>query len=102
MISDDEGEIRAGTQTIAWPWYVRCLAVMSVVSILAGPVGFFVLGGVGAFLTARRGPGLDAGIAFAAALACPLGCAMFRWWFRRWGQRRWPQPEPVAPSEGGL
>jgi hypothetical protein len=77
------------------------LAVAYVLSRLAGPGGFFLLGAVAAFLLARHGPGVAGGAAAVAALACPLGCAAFRRWFRRWGQRHWPEAEPGNEADGG-
>ena len=91
----------AGGQPISWPWYVRWLAVAYVLSMAAGPVGFFVLAGVAAFRIARHGLGGGAALAVAAALACFLACAAFRAWFRNWGRRHWPDAEPDAAADGG-
>lgn len=90
-----------GGRRIAWPWYVRVLAVAYVLSLVAGPAGFFALAALGSYLYVRDGLSWNrAAVAFMAALACPLGCAVFRQWFRNWGQRRWPQPETgEAPSQ---
>jgi hypothetical protein len=99
--SGDPAGNGAGGRLIPWPWYVRWLAVAYVVSRLVGPVGFFVLLGAAGFLIARDGPAWDgpAAAAVAAAWACPLGCAAFRWWFRGWGRRRWPGADPgTAPG----
>ncbi|CAN5294351.1 hypothetical protein BH10PLA2_BH10PLA2_11110 [soil metagenome] len=94
MLSDQDGEIDSRPQ--AWPRYVRVLAVAYVLSRFVGPVGFFLLGGVTAFAIARHGPGVEGAVVAAAALMCPAGCAIFRWWFRRWGQLRWPEVESEA------
>jgi hypothetical protein len=99
----DPVERDPGGRRVAWPWYVRWRAVAYVLSRIAGPVGFLVLGGVAAALAARHGltPDWGVGAAVAAALAWPAGCAAFRWRFRRWGQRRWPAAEPNgAPNTG--
>lgn len=97
-MSEDADTTEAGASgcQVSWPWYVRWLAVGYVLSLVAGPVGFFVLASVGGFLILREGPAWDgnASIAFVMALACPLGCAVYRQWFRSWGRRRWPQSEP--------
>lgn len=82
-------------QPIAWPWYVRWLAVAYVLSYLVGVVGFLVLSVTAAVLFARN-PRLDYWGVFTVttALACPAAGAAFRWWFRSWGRRRWPNPKP--------
>jgi hypothetical protein len=96
-------ESKAGGQSIAWPWYVRWLAVAYVLSMLAGPVGFLVLGGVAAYRISWGGAGFDrvAVVAVAAAWAWLLACGVFRWWFRGWGRRRWPDAEPGAATDPG-
>jgi hypothetical protein len=90
-------------RTVAWPWYVRWLAVAYVFSMLIGPVGFVVMGLVGGYLLARDGHGWNgaAALAFAAAVGCPLACATFRWWFRSWGKRHWPDGKPGGVSSSG-
>jgi hypothetical protein len=96
----DPVERETGDQPIAWPWYVRWLAVAYVLSYLVGIVTFLVLGVMAAVLAARQ-PGPDSGVVVtvAAAFACPAACAAFRWWFRSWGQRRWPTAKPDAESD---
>lgn len=91
----DETAIGGGSP-IAWPWYVRWLAVAYVFSILVGAAGFVVMLCVAGYLMALDGPAWDgpAIVAFAAAGACPLACAAYRWWFRSWGRRHWPNAEP--------
>jgi len=94
--ASDPVERETGGRPISWPWYVRWLAVAYVLSRFAGPVGFLVLCGVAGVLIARHGPRFDLAVVVtvAAAWACPAACAVFRWWFRRWGQRRWPDTGP--------
>jgi hypothetical protein len=98
----EAGERKMDGRPIAWPRYVRWLAVAYVLSQVAGPAGFFVLGGVAALLIARHGLRFDNGvpILLAAACACPAACAAFRWWFRRWGRRHWPPTDPAVSVEG--
>jgi hypothetical protein len=86
-----------------FPLWVRILAVAYVLSRAIGPVGFFALSAAACFVwvKGRELSGLVLGL-WLGGLACPLFCAAFRWWFRRLGQRRWPDPEPnAAPSRGG-
>src|SRR5262245_36797843 len=87
----DEGKNPGSRQ---YPRYVRILAVAYVLSLAVGPVGFFVLLSVAAFLKVRYGT-VDAKVlGFAlGAVGCPVFCAMFRTWFRNWGRRNWPAPE---------
>jgi cytochrome bd-type quinol oxidase subunit 1 len=86
----DEANAAAGGRD--FPRYVRLLAVAYVLSLMVGPVGFFILSIAAAFLWYQRDlsfDGLVLGL-WATALACPLLCATYRWWFRSWGRRRWP------------
>jgi uncharacterized membrane protein YbhN (UPF0104 family) len=83
-----------------FPLAVRILAVAYVVSWIVGPVGFFLLSGVGSFLWERRRQvdGLVLSLWLGGVLCLSL-CAAFRWWFRRWGRRRWPDVEAGAGSD---
>jgi hypothetical protein len=65
-------------------------------------LGFLVLGGVAAFIIARKGLTSSGLALLAAAWACPAACAAFRWWFREWGRRRWPdgKPDPAPDPDG--
>lgn len=99
VVESDTNE--TGSQPIAWPWYVRWLAVAYVLSMAAGPVGFLVMAAMAAFWISRHGLDGGAALAVAAAFACPLACAAFRAWFKSWGQRRWPNPKPGDAPDGG-
>jgi cytochrome bd-type quinol oxidase subunit 1 len=74
-----------------FPRYVRLLAVVYVLSRIIGPLGFLILSLVAGFLWYQRDLSLDGLVLglWLAALACPLLCAAFRWWFTRWGRRHW-------------
>ena len=89
-------ERETGRQPIAWPWYVRWLAVAYVLSYFFGVVGFLALSVAAAVLFAWH-PRLEFWGVFTVttACACPAACAAFRWWFRSWGQRRWPNAKPA-------
>jgi hypothetical protein len=86
-----------------FPRYVRHLAVAYVLSHFVGPAGFVVLGVIASMLALQRNWALDATVlgVWLAALACPLCCAAFRWWFRSWGRRHWPPAEPPAATSEG-
>src|SRR5215475_1685339 len=77
-----------------FPWWVRVLAVGHVLSRVAGPAGFVVLGGAAAWRWVKvhevDGWFLALGL---AGLACPALCAAFRGWFERWGRRNWPETD---------
>lgn len=86
----DESETEA-ERTPDFPRYVRILAVAYVLSNAVGFVGFVVLmisAGI-MFLTHGGFNAWVIGLTI-AALSSPLSCAIFRWWFKRWGERHWP------------
>lgn len=91
--TDTAGAEGRGGPPIAWPRYVRWLAVAYVLSLVVGPVGFFVTTCIAAVLYVRSGPAFTVPVVVAIAVAgsFPAGCAAFRWWFRNWGRRRWPE-----------
>ena len=99
----DSVEPAGEERPIAWPWYIRWLAVAHVLSRPAGFLGFLVLAGLAAVRIARRGPEFDAWTValVAAALACPAAGAVFRWWFTRWGQRHWPADDAAGSGRPG-
>lgn len=74
----------------SFPRYVRVLAVLHVLSLVIGPIGFFLLMAVAAYQYTRRG--FDATVVQLAimALACPGLCALYRRWFENWGRANWP------------
>ena len=74
-----------------FPFPVRALAVAHVLSLVVGPIGLIVLGGIGCVLYARRRE-VDDGILmlWATGVACPGACALYRRWFVNWGRRNWP------------
>lgn len=86
--------------TSDFPFYVRALAVAHVLSRIVGPLGFWILILVSGWLWWTRGKHVDwiviAGLA--AALACPLLCAVFRRCVTAWGRKYWPGEEESTPS----
>jgi hypothetical protein len=92
-------ERESGDQPIAWPWFVRWLAVAYFLSYLVGYLGLLVLGVTAALLIAWQPGDGRVVVTAAAAGGCCAACAVFRWWFRSWGQRRWPASKPVAESD---
>lgn len=74
-----------------FPLYVRVLAVAHVLSLAVGPIGFFVLAGIGCFLYVRQGRVDENVLALLAmGVACPGACALYRRWFVSWGRMNWP------------
>lgn len=77
---------------VNFPLYVRILAVFHVLSLILGPVGGVVLGGIAGFRWTQHG--MDAWV-IGLLIAGPcwfMFCNIFRWWFVRWGRRHWPEP----------
>lgn len=74
-----------------WPRYLRVLAVLHVLSIPLGFVGFLALCLAAGVMFWQRGAWdlrvISAGI---AALACPVFGASYRRWFENFGRKRWP------------
>jgi ABC-type uncharacterized transport system permease subunit len=73
------------------------MAVAWVLSLIVGPAGFVILCVAACILQVRRGLDEVVVTLFLAALGCPLICAVYREWFRRWGQKYWPNP--VDPAD---
>lgn len=73
-----------------FPFYVRALAVIHVLSLIIGPVGFFVFIAIACYQQVRHG--FDETVAELAvmAIACPAICALYRRWFEHWGRANWP------------
>lgn len=84
-------------QPAKFPWYVRALAVAYVLSTVAGPMGFVLLGSLAGILWVRQGSVdhlvVECGV---LAIACPAVCALFRHWFRAWGRSNWPDGKPTG------
>lgn len=81
-----------------YPWWVRGLAVLHVLSHVLGPVGFVVLMAAACILSVRRRTVDDTVLALGAlALACPPVCMIYRGWLERWGRRHWPNPPASSP-----
>ena len=79
-----------------FPRWVRWLAMLHVLSLFLGPLGFFVLIIIASILGMRRGP-YDATVLMlgASALACPALAALYRSLFERWARARWPAPPEI-------
>ncbi len=83
-----------------YPWWVRMLAVLHVLSHVFGPVGFFVLMAVAGFLSVRRRGVHETVIGVGTlALACPVFGAIYRGWFERFGRRHWPDSSATASGD---
>ena len=89
MSASTPSNLPSGERT--WPVIVRILAVCYVLSWLAQPLGFLALAATGSVRWIQRRE-VDAWvIAFwLGGIGWLVGCAIFRWWFRGWGRRRWP------------
>jgi hypothetical protein len=86
-----------------FPFYVRALAVAHVLLRIIGPLGFWVLLIVSGCVWWLRGKQVDATVIglMAAALACPLLCAVFRACVTAWGRKYWPGEENATGSSSG-
>ena len=88
-----------GEWVAGYPWWVRVLAVLHVLSRVLAPALFFILAVAAGVMVMRRGQ-VDGTVMLIACLAlvCPAVGMIFRRWFERWGQRHYPQP-PSDPQE---
>ena len=76
-----------------YPWWVRALAVLHVLSLVLAPAVFFVFAAAATILMMRRGQIDRDVIALAGAgIACPAVGLIYRGWFERWGRRNYPEP----------
>lgn len=83
-----------------FPLYVRVLAVAHVISLMIGPAGFVLFASIGGILWANHRV-VDKSVleCLAAAITCPVTCAVFRLWFVNWGRRNWPDGKPTDPYQ---
>ena len=74
-----------------FPLYVRILAVAHVLSLVVGPLVFFVLSGAACFhwMWRRQLDGWVVGL-WLGGVGFVISCAAFRRWFERFGRRNWP------------
>lgn len=74
-----------------WPRYVRVLAMLHVLSIPLGFLGFLGMCVAAVVAYWQRG-GFDLRVIsiLVAALMCPVLGAAYRTWFENFGRRRWP------------
>jgi hypothetical protein len=82
-----------------FPRWVRVLAVLHGLSLMLGPLGFFLLMGMAGYVGYQRS-GMDSTslILGLCALACPALGAGYRAWFEWYGRRRWPTGQYESPS----
>lgn len=79
-----------------WPLYVRVLAVLHVLSIPIGFIGFLVLSMRAGWIGANRQFGLEFWTVTLSAFGWMGLCARYRRWFENWGRKRWPDGKPTA------
>jgi hypothetical protein len=79
-----------------WPTYVRALAVLHVLSIPIGFIGFLVLSARAGYVGAKLGR-FD--LEFWTMVLSSFGwmglCPRYRRWFENWGRKRWPDGKPT-------
>jgi hypothetical protein len=82
------------------PRYVRILAIVYVLSRIVGPLGFFLITGVGHFLWVRQEMQIDGWVLgfWIGGAVWLLAGVVFRWWFPRWGRKHWPETESVSSA----
>lgn len=73
-----------------WPLYVRVLAVLHVLSIPIGFIGFLALAARAGWIGARRQFDLEFCVTLLSAFGWMGTCARYRTWFENWGRKRWP------------
>jgi len=80
-----------------WPFYVRALAVLYVLSYAVQWIAFLGATGTAAILYARghRLDGLVVGLGL-GGIMCVILCGAFRRWFVRWGRRNYPEGKPES------
>lgn len=87
-VNDDE-------PSYPWPWYVRAMAVLYVLSYPLQVVIFFSLCATGAYMYARRGQFDATQVALAAGrVGTLILCSVYRSWFVAWGRRNYPDGKP--------
>jgi hypothetical protein len=76
-----------------YPWWVRAMAVLHVLSLVLAPALFYVFAiAAGVMVMVRRGQIDRYVIALAwIGLACPALGFIYRGWFERWGRRNYPE-----------
>lgn len=75
-----------------YPWWVRGLAVLHVLSLVLAPAAFFLFAIAAGVLVLRRGRIDEDVIALAGiGIACPAVGIIYRGWFERWGRRNYPE-----------
>lgn len=81
-------------ETPNYPWWVRALAVLHVLSLVLTPALFFVFAvAAGVLLMVRHGKiDLDVIALGGIGIAFPALGAIFRGWFERWGRRNYSEP----------
>ena len=92
-VNESQTELPPATpnQPPDFPLYVRILAVAHVLSLILGPVGCVILGGIARILWVKRGfDGLVIGLSL-GGIGWLLFWVAFRWWFVRWGRKNWPE-----------
>lgn len=74
-----------------FPWWVRALAVLHVLSAALGKLGFFLFMGIACVFGVKRS-GVDWFVVTLGliGLACPLLGELYRKWFEWFGRRHWP------------
>jgi hypothetical protein len=85
--TDDSSEESAAGD---WPLYVRVLAVLHVLSIPIGFIGFIVLSLRAGWVGAHRQFGLEFWTVTLSAFGWMGLCARYRRWFENFGRQRWP------------
>lgn len=73
-----------------WPRYVRVLAVLHVLSIPIGFVGFLVLSARAGWIGAQRRFDLEFWTMVLSSFGWMGLCARYRRWFENFGRKRWP------------
>ena len=81
-------------ETPNYPWWVRALAVLHVLSLVLAPAMFFVFAVAAGVLVMFRHGKIDQDVIALGGIgiAFPALGVIFRGWFERWGRRNYPEP----------
>lgn len=97
-MSIDQDDPPASSEPNPWPLYVRVLAVMHVLSIPIGFIGWILLSFRAGWLGAQRQFDIQFWTAALAGFGWMGACARYRRWFENYGRRRWPDGKPDPPA----